>query len=57
MDMHCSAKADDTSAGRERRETFYHTPSVNELEELLCHGRGNWFDRKDGSHRRLVEVR
>ncbi|PBL00197.1 hypothetical protein ARMGADRAFT_1058334 [Armillaria gallica] len=39
---------------RERRETFYHTPSVNELEELLCHGRGNWFDRKDASHRRLV---
>ncbi|SJL13377.1 uncharacterized protein ARMOST_16819 [Armillaria ostoyae] len=45
-----------TNIGRRRRcETFYHTPSINELEELLCNGRGNWFDRKDASFRRLTE--
>ncbi|KAK0184594.1 hypothetical protein F5146DRAFT_1006339 [Armillaria mellea] len=40
---------------RKRCKTFYLTPSINELEELPCHGRGNWFDCKDASsHRRFV---
>ncbi|KAG7451970.1 uncharacterized protein BT62DRAFT_926167 [Guyanagaster necrorhizus] len=45
-----------TNIGRRKRcETFYHTPSINALEECLCHGCDLWFDEIETSYWRLVE--